>query len=61
MNYFVDVGCWMLYVANEPQLTNKDTWDNTISNTADQNGSCIRCSGNKYKNEFLPSQSSIIL
>ena len=29
----------LLYVANEPHMTNKDTWDNTISNTADQNGS----------------------
>ena len=31
----------LLDVANEPQLTNNHTWDNTISNTADQNGGCI--------------------
>ena len=31
----------LLDVANEPQLTNNHTWDNTISNTADQNGSYI--------------------
>ena len=32
---------FLLDVANEPQLTNNHTWDNTISNTADQNGSYI--------------------
>ena len=26
----------LLNVANEPQLTNKQTWDNTISNSAGQ-------------------------
>ena len=31
----------LLDVANEPQLTNNHTWDNTISNTADRNGSYI--------------------
>ena len=30
----------LLDVANEPQLTNNHTWDNTISKKADLNGTC---------------------